>query len=281
MPERGDQAKCGPWRRYVPTPGRAEEFECRTIGTGPGVILLHEFPGVMPTACRLGEHLAAEGFRVVMPMLLGPQSMPPSSRQRARAAVRLCVMREFKAFALDAEGEITRFLRSLAEDLAARTPGRGVGIIGMCLTGGFALAATIDSKDLVATVVSQPSLPVPITPARRRSVGVPAQRLHEFAESRPTGEACVLGLRYSQDRLSPAARFASLERHLGSAVEIFPLYSGVDSDDKPPTPASAHSVLTSRNPGRQELAARERVVEFLRGRLGSPPKGVVESVAGS
>jgi dienelactone hydrolase len=265
MAEHGDDAKPARWTRYVPAHERARGFECRTIGAGPGVILLHEFPGVMPTARSFGEHLAAQGFTVVLPLLFGPQSMPPSTRQRTRALVRLCVMREFKAFALDADGEITEFLRSLAEDLAERTPGRGVGIIGMCLTGGFALAATIGSDDLVATVVSQPSLPAPITPARRRSVGVPAQRLRRFAEGVPAGEACVLGLRYSRDRLSPDVRFAALERHLGSAFEVFPLYSGADSVDG--TPAAAHSTLTSRHPGLQEFAARERTFEFLRERL--------------
>jgi hypothetical protein len=53
----------------------------------------------------------------------------------------VAVAKEFAAFALNKERPVTRYLRALARDLNAKTPGKGVGVIGQCFTGGFALAA--------------------------------------------------------------------------------------------------------------------------------------------
>ncbi len=93
------------------------------------------------------------------------------------------------AFATNAERPVARYLRALARDLNERTPGKGVGVIGMCFTGGFALAAAVDDS-VLAPVMSQPSLPFPLTPAQRRDPGLSEKELQRVVQ-RATDDGIV------------------------------------------------------------------------------------------
>jgi dienelactone hydrolase len=61
------------------TPGFAEESftaaGCtRTVfrkGTGPGVILMHDLPGLRRETVSFADWIAAHGFHVVLPLLFG------------------------------------------------------------------------------------------------------------------------------------------------------------------------------------------------------------------
>ena len=132
---------------------------------------------------------------------------------------------EFHAFAFNKQRPVTTFLHALADDLAARTTGRGVGVIGMCFTGGFALAATVASDRVRATVVSQPSIPVPIG-AGRSNPGISKAELDRLARRTCEDGPCVLGLRFSRDPISPAGRFKTLEKRLKGAFKAFEIESG-------------------------------------------------------
>ena len=48
---------------------------------------------------------------------------------------------------------------------------KGVGAVGMCFTGNFALAMMTEPS-VVAPVLSQPSLPLPLGQNRKKSIGV-------------------------------------------------------------------------------------------------------------
>jgi hypothetical protein len=136
----------------------------------------------------------------------------------------------------------------------------------MCFSGGFALAAAVDDT-VLAPVLSQPSVPLPLRAARRADPGLSAGELDRVAE-RTTGGLCVLGLRFSDDRLATGERFASLRRRLGDAFEVIELDSS--SGNTAGFGRFAHSVLTREvreTPGHPTLAARTRVVDFLRERL--------------
>ncbi|MFD1723055.1 dienelactone hydrolase family protein [Amnibacterium endophyticum] len=236
-------------------------------GSGPGVVLIPEVPGVTPEVLGLAEHLVEEGFTVVVPSPFGDPGRPSSAGYAIGSVARLCVSREFRAFATDAPRPFTAWLRALAADLAARTSGRGVGVIGMCFTGGFALAAAVDPA-VSASVMSQPGVPFPVSRSRRVNGGLPALELEEVGRRADRGEVCALGLRFSEDGVVPRERFATVAARLGDAFEVIELDSSAGNAGG--FSSSAHSVLTSEvreRPGHPALEARERVVAFLRERL--------------
>ena len=116
---------------------------------------------------------------------------------------RACVAREFAAFATNKQRPVSVFLRALARDLKASTPGKGVGVIGQCFTGGFALAAAVDDS-VLAPVLSQPSPPFPLTPRQRRDPGVSDVELNAFKDRAAKEGLCAMGLRFSEDGGRPA-----------------------------------------------------------------------------
>ena len=184
-----------------------------------------------------------------------------------RVILRLCVAAEFHAFATNSSRPITNYFRAVASDLAARTPGRGVGVIGQCFTGGFALAAAIDDS-VAASVLSQPALPFPMGRARQLDAGVSPAEFDRIADRAHTGEVCALGLRFSEDVSAPRARFDTIKARLGDAFEIIQLDSSPGNPDGYAT--TAHSVLTGEvreNPANSAAGARDRVVAFLHERI--------------
>jgi dienelactone hydrolase len=253
------------WRR-APFTGAGLTYDCYEKGEGPGVVLVPEVPGITPEVLGLADHLVDQGFTVVVPSPFGTPGKPMTAGYVLGVIARLCVSAEFKAFAVNAKRPITQYLRAVARDLAGRTPGKGVGVIGMCFTGGFALATAVEDV-VLAPVLSQPSVPFPLGAARRADPGVSEAELATVVKRTEDG-LCVLGLRFSEDPVVPGERFATLRRRLGDAFEV------IELDSKPGNPGGfakgAHSVLTAEvrdRPGHQALAARERVVAFLRERL--------------
>lgn len=243
---------------------------CYEKGDGPGVVLVPEVPGISPEVLGLGDHLVDEGFTVVIPSPFGTPGHAATAGYTAGVVARLCVASEFRAFATNAHRPIADYLRALCADLAGRTPGAGVGIIGMCFTGGFALAAAVEPT-VLAPVMSQPSVPFALGKARKADAGVSAGELRAVVARTRSDGLCVLGLRFSGDRMAPGDRFATLRRELGDAFEV------IELDSSPGNAGGfgrgAHSVLTHEvreEPGNQALATRARVVEFLRSRLAPP-----------
>ena len=254
------------WRR-APFTGAGLTYDCYEKGEGPGVVLVPEVPGITPEVLGLADHLVDQGFTVVVPSPFGTPGKALNPGYVLSVVARLCVSAEFKAFATNAQRPITQYLRAVARDLAGRTPGKGVGVIGMCFTGGFALATAVEDV-VLAPVLSQPSVPFAVSAAHRADAGVSESELATVAKRTQNDGLCVLGLRFSEDRLAPATRFATLSKRLGDAFEV------IELDSKPGNPGGfgkgAHSVLTAEvreQPGQQALAARERVVAFLRERL--------------
>lgn len=241
-------------------------YEIVEKGSGPGVLLIPEFPGITPEVLGLAQHLVEEGFTVTVPSPFGTPGREASGGYAVGVAARLCISREIRAFAVNAARPLTEYLRALARDLASRTPGKGVAVIGMCLTGNFALALAADDS-VLAPVMSQPAIPVPIGREHRRSPGVSAAELDQVA-ARTRDGLCVLGLRFSRDTSVPAERFATLKSRLGDAFEMIELDS--DPGNIGGFSSGAHSVLTGEvreRDGHPAYEARRRVVEFIRERL--------------
>ncbi|OBB57904.1 dienelactone hydrolase [Mycobacterium sp. 852013-51886_SCH5428379] len=239
-------------------------------GDGPGVVLIPEMPGLHPHVLALGNHLVDSGFTVAAPSLFGTPLKPAMSPGALPVLVKGCVAKEFAAFATNADRPVAHYLRALARDLNARTPGPGVGVIGQCFTGGFALAAAVDAS-VLAPVLSQPSVPLPLTPAQKRDPGLSEAELQVIERRAAEEGLCALGLRFSEDWMSPAERFTTLKKRLGDAFEV------IEIDSAKGNPAgissAAHSVLTDQVrevDGHPAYEARKRVVEFLTERLVSP-----------
>lgn len=254
------------WNR-TPFRGAGMTYDCYEKGTGPGVVLIPEVPGITPQVLGLADHLVERGFTVVIPSPFGTPGRKLSTGYVLSVVTRLCVSSEFRAFASNAHRPITDYLRAVAADLAARTPGVGVAVIGMCFTGGFALAVAVE-ESVLAAVMSQPAVPFPLGRARMMNAGVSALELDHIAERARTGEVCAIGLRFSEDVSVPRARFDTLKSRLGAAFEVIELDSSAGNPGG--FSKTAHSVLTNEvreTPGHPATAARERVVAFLHERI--------------
>ncbi|MDH6197705.1 dienelactone hydrolase [Mycobacterium frederiksbergense] len=236
-------------------------------GDGPGVVLIPEMPGFHPGVAALGNHLVDNGFTVAVPSLFGTPGAPALRPGAVPVLLKGCVTREFSAFSTNADRPVAHYLRALARDLNASTPGQGVGVIGQCFTGGFALAAAVDDS-VLAPVLSQPSLPLPLTSKHKRDPGLSEAELKVVEQRAANDGLCALGLRFSQDWMAPGERFAALKARLGDAFEVIEINSGKGNPDG--LSPMAHSVLTAEVrevDGHPAYEARKRVVEFLKTRL--------------
>ena len=220
-----------------------------------------------PQVLALGNHLVDNGFTVASPSLFGEPGRPLSVGYLVPTMARACIAREFMAFATNAERPVARYLRALARDLNERTPGKGVGVIGQCFTGGFALAAAVDDS-VLAPVMSQPSLPFPLTRAQRRDPGLSEGELQRVVQRATDDGFCAMGLRFTGDRAVPSERFATLKQRLGDAFEVIEIDSSPGNEHG--FGRMAHSVLTDQvreKDGHPAYEARKRVVEFFKERL--------------
>ena len=172
-------------------------------GTGPAVIVIHEIPGLHPEVADFAQRVVDAGFSVRMPSLFGTPGRAVTVGYTMRTLAKACVAKEFAAFALNRTSPVIGWLRRLAAEAHAECGGPGVGAVGMCFTGGFALGMMVDDT-MLAPVLSQPSLPFPITPSRRRSVGISDADLARVKERAAEG-ACLMGLRFTDDMAVPAS----------------------------------------------------------------------------
>ena len=124
-----------------------DKGETRTVyraGSGPGVVVMSEMPGITPKVAAFAQRVVDAGFTVAMPHLFGTPGRAVSAGYTANSMLHGCVSREFTTWALNRTSPIIDWLRALARDLHEQCGGPGVGAIGMCFTGGFALAIIKD-----------------------------------------------------------------------------------------------------------------------------------------
>lgn len=215
-------------------------------GTGPGVVVIHEIPGITPKVATFADEVVARGFTVVMPDLVGTAGKEPSNAYGAVSLAKICVAREFTTLALNSTSPVIAWLRALARRLHGEVGGPGVGAVGMCFSGGFALGMMVDDI-MLAPVLSQPSLPFAIGRARGADLNLSPD--DEAAVIQRAVDGCqVLGMRFAGDKLV-GDRFAALRDKLGDAFIAIELPSSSPSD---------HSVLTEQ----RDDASVERVLDF-------------------
>jgi len=227
-------------------------------GTGPGVVIIHEVPGITPKVAQFANDVVDAGFTVLMPSLVGTPGREVSGPYLASSMAKVCVSKEFTFWALNETSPVIGFLRALARNLHDEVGGPGVGALGMCFSGGFALAMMVDDI-MVAPVLSQPSLPFAAGIGKKkvaRSADLNLSPDDRLAIARRAAEGCqVLGLRYTGDKLV-GTRFDSLRELLGDAFLAVELPSSSPRD---------HSVLTEQ----RDEASVQRVLEFFTEKLRS------------
>ena len=238
-------------------------------GSGPAVIVMTEMPGISPEVARFARWVRDAGFTVWMPSLFGRDGAVPQVEEGVAVFRRACVSAEFRAFARDEASPVTQWLRALARLAHGECGGPGVGAIGMCFTGNFAISMMLESS-VLAPVALHPSLPMEDPDA----TGIAAGEL-AFVRERLEGEdLTVMAYRFAGDKWCRAERFAAFENALGPRFVQRVLPDSAANTDPPPffkhVVASPHSVVTAHlvdEAGHPTIAARDEIIEFFRQRL--------------
>ena len=246
----------GPWTRTV-----------YRRGNGPAVIIIHEIPGLHPLVVAFADRVAAAGMTVFLPSLFGTPGKPVSRNYALGSMLgALCIHREFHVWRAGTSSPIVEWLRALARKAHAECGGKGVGAVGMCFTGGYALAMMTEPS-VVAPVLSQPSMPIATGSAKRASGFDATEAEVSCAKARMAAEdLSMIGLRFKSDKMVPNARFAHYRKAFGDRFEAIEL----EDEDAAPAIMPPHSVLTLhlRNDGPSK-AAEQRVIAFFKERTGA------------
>ncbi len=240
--------------------------EVYKIGSGPAVIVIHEVPGLHPGVLAFARDLAASGLTAYCPSLFGKPAKPVTRGYAIGVILKnICVRREFSVWKDGRSSPIVDWLRALARKAHEDCGGKGVGAVGMCFTGGFALAMMTEPA-VVAPVLSQPSLPLKDKGGLDCSASELACAKRRFKDE----DLSLLALRFSSDKLVPDARIARLKAEFGDKVEVVEL---ADEDAAPGVPMEPHSVLTLHLhrsvPDSGSMKARDKVIAFFKETVGA------------
>ena len=256
------------------------EKRVHVSGIGPAVIVMTEMPGISPHMARFARWVRQAGFTVYLPSLFGVDGAYPQAEEGLAIMRRACMSAEFHALAGRGASPVTAWLRALARAALEECGGPGVGAIGMCFTGNFALSMMLEPA-LLAPVLAQPSLPFDEPAAVESS----AEELAQVRQRLEREDLTVLAYRFEGDRHCRAQRFAAYQDALGPRFigRVLP-DSGAHADPPPffrHIVASPHSVLTAHlidAEGEPTAQARDEVIAFLRLRLFGTPVFEAETV---
>ena len=252
-----------------------EDFERRQItlqgktklvyvaGSGPAVVVMTEMPGISPHLARFARWVRDAGFTVYMPHLFGQDGAVPTALGSIVRFAKGCISREFRAFSANASSPVTQWLRAMAAQAHLECGGKGVGAIGMCFTGNFALSMMLEPS-VLAPVMAQPSLPLN-NPA---GMAIDPDELAAVKARMEREDLTVLAYRFEGDSFCKAERFAAFTEALGDRFEprVLP-----DSAANPRSPMkNPHSVVTIHlidEAGQPTVQARDEILDFFRMRL--------------
>jgi dienelactone hydrolase len=238
-------------------------------GTGPAVIVMTEMPGISPHVARFSRWVRDAGFTVYMPSLFGRDGAMPTVEEGTAVFQRACVSAEFRALGANRSSPVTQWLRSLARLAHEECGGPGVGAIGMCFTGNFALTMMLEPS-MLAPVLAEPTLPLD-DPA---GLEIAPEELTAVRERLEREDLTVMAYRFEGDRFCRAERFAAYSQALGERFVARVLPDSAANPDTPPffehVVASPHSVVTAHlidEAGQPTIAARDEILSFFAHRL--------------
>jgi dienelactone hydrolase len=237
-------------------------------GQGPAVIIIHEIPGLHPLVIRFADRVAEAGMTVFLPSLFGEPGRPVSPGYALGQMFKnMCIAREFQVWSGGKSSPIVDWLRALANKVHGECGGKGVGAVGMCFTGGYALAMMTEPS-VVAPVLSQPSMPMAMLKKNRGAIDVSDFEIACAKKRFNDEDLSMIGLRFKSDKMVPDERFATYKRHFGERFEAHEF----EDEDAEPGPMGPHSVLTLNlqdRAGTPTKRVEERVIQFFRERTGA------------
>ncbi|MDA3031082.1 MAG: dienelactone hydrolase family protein [Actinomycetota bacterium] len=249
LPADAKQIRSGVLAGWIPGEFGAAGMRFPTYrrGSGPAVLVIHEIPGITPKVAQFANDVVERGFTVVMPSLVGTPEKAPSQLYLAQSMIKICIAKEFTTMALNKTSPVIAWLRALARNVHNEVGGSGVGAVGMCFSGGFALGMMVDDI-MLAPVLAQPSMPF-VVGKKKRGANLNLSTDDEAAVVHGAQDGCqVLGLRFTGDKLV-GDRFATLREKLGDAFVAIELPSTANHD---------HSTLTEQ----RDEASVQRVLDF-------------------
>jgi dienelactone hydrolase len=206
---------------------------------------------------------------VYVPSLCGVDGAWPTVAEGREVVGRAGGCKEFRAFAGGGTSPVTAWLRGLARLAHAECGGPGVGAVGLCFTGNFALTMALEPA-VIAPVVNHPSLPLD-DPAALELSDADASAVRD----RVTRDGLtVLAYRFDNDRWCTGQRFAAYQALLGDAFDGRVLPGGTANTDPPPffrdVVETPHSVVTAHlvdEDGHPTVKARDEILAYLTDRL--------------
>lgn len=208
------------------TSGHDVSHDVYTRGAGPIVVIIQELPGIDQATLRLAERFDEQGFTVVLPHLFGPLGKAATVTNLARA---FCMRREFRLFAKGKTSPIVGWLRALCQNLKTEHGVEGVAVIGMCLTGNFAISLMVDEA-VLAAVAAQPSMPL----GKAKHIHMAADDV-ETVRERLEETGPMLAYRFEQDKICKAEKFTTLDSVFNDKQQRIKLET---------LPGPGHSVFT-------------------------------------
>jgi dienelactone hydrolase len=238
-------------------------------GSGPAVIIIHEMPGLHPLVIRFADRVAASGMTVYCPSLFGVAGKTVDLPYALTTMIgTICVRREFNVWANYKSSPVVDWLRALARHAHEECGGKGVGVVGMCFTGGFALAMMTEPS-VVAPVLSQPSNPI-FGKDKKGAIDASPDEIACVKKRLTDEDLTLMGLRFHGDPFIDDERFDMLKRTFGDRFEAIELKP---EDARQGTGMAPHSVLTihldDEDPDGPTKKAERRVIEFFRERTGA------------
>jgi dienelactone hydrolase len=233
-------------------------------GTGPAVIIMPEMPGIYSHVARFARFVRDAGFTVWMPNLFGEPGKAITIAHGLKVMAKACISSEFRAFAANASSPVTQWLRARAAHAHPLCGGKGVGAIGMCFTGNFALSMMLEPA-VLAPVLSQPSLPI----LQSGGMHIAPDELATVKARMEKEDLTVLAYRFEGDPFCKAQRFAAYEQALGDRFQGRVLPDGCANKDTP-TNMKPHSVVTMHlidRQGEPTRAAVDEILQFFADRL--------------
>lgn len=243
-------------------------------GTGPAVVVMHELPGLSGPAVRFAERLVDAGFHVYLPLLFGHAMQDASLTSFAR----LCISREFARLKVNVSAPVCDWLRGLVRKIGDESPDTKVGVIGMCLTGGFVIPMIMEPA-LGAGVISQPSVPFSFAYLYlgvgkgdwMYELNVAKAAIDSAVDATKRRDIRLIVQHFKDDRLCPPERVELIKNWFGPCATSYH-YPKPSPQSKAP-----HALLTEEydkaadDPANSTRVAFQQVVAFLRAQLGTTP----------